>query len=280
MVRKFALVVFDKTYKIIDRFNLDSVTDIGGLGYSLKLSTIQTDIEDYVTKIIQTKKNITFKYFSDTGYSGGNSLTTWLEKNINNVVCLEYNDTQKILYMRGLVVDNNKSELDYFKSLPQVLTFQPLTPFFEKVENEIYIKVSSKGKSYPFSYPYSYGLNIIENNEITNTYIKDAPLIVEVNGAIENPIIILLDENENIYNEVRFNDTTLLEGQKIIIDGLEKKIWFDDGSENLVDYYYKIDGGYDSYLRAKPLTTSKISINLTSGDSGYLKAKRLQYRLW
>lgn len=279
MVRKFALIVFDKTYKIVDRFNLDSVTDIGGLGYSLKLSTIQTDIEDYVTKIIQTKKNITFKYYSDTGYSGGNSLTAWLEKNINNTVCLEYNDTQKTLYMRGLVVDNNKSELDYFKSLPQVLTFQPLTPFFEKVENEILIKVSSSGKSYPFSYPYSYGLNIVQNNEITNTYIKDIPLIIEITGTIENPAIKLLDENEEVYNEIRFNETTLLENQRIIIDGLEKKIWFDDGSGNLVDYYYKIDGGYDSYLRAKPLTTSKISVNLLSNDTGSLKGTRLQYRL-
>lgn len=279
MVRKFALVIFNENYNIIDRYNLDSITDISGLGYELIVSAISTDIEDYITKIIQKKKNITFTYFSDTGYSGGNSLTSWIEKNINKMVCLEYNDTQKILYMRGIIVSNNKSDLDYFKSLPQTLTFQPLTPFFEKVENEIYIRVSSTGKSYPYRYPYSYGLNIIENNEITNTYIKEAPLIVEINGVVENPIIILLDENEDIYNEVRFNDTTLLEGQKIIIDGLEKKIWFDDGSGNLVDYYYKVDGGYDSYLRAKPLTTSKISINLMASDSGFLKAKRLQYRL-
>lgn len=279
MVRKFALIVFDKSYNIIDRFNLDAVTDISGLGYSLKVSTIQTDIEDYITKVVQQKKNISFKYYSKTGYSGGNSIVAWIEKNINNIICLEYNDTLRTLYMRGLIVDNDKSEIDFFKELPQNLTFKPLTPFFEKVENEIYIKVSSNGKSYPFSYPYSYGLNIIENNEITNTYIKESPLIVEVNGVIENPIIILLDENENIYNEIRFNDTTLLEGQKIIIDGLEKKIWFDDGSGNLIDYYYKIDGGYDSYLRAKPSTTSKISINLMASDSGFLKAKRLQYRL-
>lgn len=277
-IRKFALIVFDKSYNIIDRYNLDLVMEISGLGYSLKLSTIQTDVEDYITKVVQQKKPISFK-FIQKGYTAGNSFTRWNEKNINNLVCLEYSDTKQTLYMRGLVVDNDKNELDQFKMLPQKLTFQPLTPFFEKVENEIYIKVSSKGKSYPFSYPYSYGLNIIENNEITNTYIKEAPLIVEVNGVIENPTIILLDENENIYNEVRFNDTTLLEGQKIIIDGLEKKIWFDDGSGNLVDYYYKVDGGYDSYLRAKPLTTSKISINLMASDSGFLKAKRLQYRL-
>ncbi len=277
-IRKFALIVFDKSYNIIDRYNLDLVTEISGLGYSLKLSTIQTDVEDYITKVVQQKKPISFTYLQK-GYTAGNSFIRWNEKNINNLVCLEYSDTKQVLYMRGLITENSKSELDQFKMLPQKLTFQPLTPFFEKVENEIYIKVSSKGKSYPFSYPYSYGLNIIENNSITNSYIKEAPLIVEIYGGIENPIIILVDENDTIYNEIRFDDTTLLEGQKIIIDGLEKKIWFDNGSGILEDYFYKINGGYDSYLRAKPLTTSKISINLQSSDSGFLKAKRLQYRL-
>ncbi len=277
-IRKCALIVFDKSYNIIDRYNLDLVTEISGLGYSLKLSTIQTDVEDYITKVVQQKKPISFTYLQK-GYTAGNSFIRWNEKNINNLVCLEYSDTKQVLYMRGLITENSKSELDQFKMLPQKLTFQPLTPFFEKVENEIYIKVSSKGKSYPFSYPYSYGLNIIENNSITNSYIKEAPLIVEIYGGIENPIIILVDENDTIYNEIRFDDTTLLEGQKIIIDGLEKKIWFDNGSGILEDYFYKINGGYDSYLRAKPLTTSKISINLQSSDSGFLKAKRLQYRL-
>lgn len=277
-IRKFALIVFDKSYNIIDRYNLDLVMEISGLGYSLKLSTIQTDVEDYITKVVQQKKPISFT-FLQKGYTAGNSFTQWNEKHINNLVCLEYSDTKQVLYMRGLITENSKSELDQFKMLPQKITFQPLTPFFEKVENEVYIKVSSKGKSYPFSYPYSYGLNIIENNVITNSYIKEAPLIVEIYGGIENPIIILVDENDTIYNEIRFDDTTLLEGQKIIIDGLEKKIWFDNGSGILEDYFYKINGGYDSYLRAKPLTTSKISINLQSSDSGYLKAKRLQYRL-
>lgn len=278
-VRKLALIVFDESYNIIDRYNLDSNTDLSGLGYSLKVSTISTDIEDYITKIIQQKRNITFKYFSDTGYSGGNSLVAWCEKNINKMVCLEYNDTQRPLYMRGLIISNDKSELDIFKSLPQQLTFQPLTPFFEKVENEVEIRVSSIGKSYPYKYPYCYGLNIIENNEITNTYIKEAPLVVEIFGVIEDPIITLRDENDDIYNEVRFNDVSLSVGEKIIINSLEKKIWFDDGTGDLVDYYYKVDGGYDSYLRAKPLTTSKIGINLLAGDSGYLKARRLQYKL-
>lgn len=278
-IRKFALVVFNKSYKVVDRYNLDIVTEISGLGYSLKLSTIQTDIEDYITKVVQQKKPISFKYLSTKGYTGGNSFTSWNEKNINNLVCLEYSDTKRVLYMRGLVIDNDKSELDEFKILPQKITFQPLTPFFEKVENEIFIKVSSTGKSYPFKYPYSYGLNIIQNNEIKNTYIRDIPLIIEITGTIENPNIKLLDENEEVYNEIRFNETTLLENQKIIIDGLEKKVWFSDGNGGLEDYYYKIDGGYDSYLRAKPLTTSKISINLKSGDSGSLKGTRLQYRL-
>lgn len=277
-IRKYALIVFNESYNIIDRYNLDLISDLGGLGYALKVSTIETDVEDYITKIIQQKKNLTFTNHAK-GYSAGMSLKSWVEKNINNTVCLEYNNTQTTLFMRGIVINCEETELNEFKRLEQKITFQPLTPFFEKVENDVYIKVASTGKSYPFKYPYSYGLNIVENNEIENTYIKEAPLIVEIFGAIQNPIITLRDENDNVYNEVRFNDVSLLEGQKIIINSLEKKIWFVNGSGEFIDYYYKVDGGFDSYLRAKPLTVSKIGINLQPTDSGYLKAKRLQYKL-
>lgn len=275
-VRKFAFVILNESDEIIDRYNLDSVTDISGLGYSLKVSTIDTDI----TKIIQNKKNITLKYFSDSGYSGGNSFSSWIESNIEKKMCLEYFDTQKKLYISGIIINNEKDELDFFGSLQQRLTFQPLTPFFEKVENTVTIERSSVGKSYPFHYAYSYGLIETLDNEIENVYIKEIPLIVEIYGVISNPIITLRDSTTNvIYNEVRFLGVDLLAGQKIIINSAQKKIWFDNGSGVLVDYYYKLDEAYDSFLRASALITSKLTLNLGISDTGYLTGRRRQYKL-
>lgn len=278
-IRKFALVVLDKADKIVDRYDFDIVTNISGLGYKLKLSTIDTDIENYVTKIVQEKKQLSMTIIHKSGYSAANFFDTWCEKHINDVVCLNYNDTTRTLFIEGKVLETSKSEKNEYGVLEQQIIFQPLTPFFEKIDNDVKIQVAAVGKNYPFKYAYCYGLNQIENNSINNTYIKDIPVNVIIYGSISNPIVTLLDDNGVIYNEVRFLNTDLTDGQRLIINSAQKKIWFDDGTGNLVDYYYKLDGAYDSYLRAKPLMTSSLNINLTSSDTGSLVGSRRQYRL-
>ena len=50
MARQFCTVVFDLENKIIDRFNLNLAFDPSGLGFKLKLSLIESDIENILTK--------------------------------------------------------------------------------------------------------------------------------------------------------------------------------------------------------------------------------------
>lgn len=278
-MRKFAFVVLNDEDKIIDRYNLDYVDGLSGLGFALTLSKIETDVEDYITKIVQQKQSLGLTVHHLKGYKAGDYLKLWLAKHINDCLCIEYDNTQRVSYIEGVVTNCGETELNEFNILEQKITFQPTTPFFTKLDNNVKIQVSSVGKSYPFKYPYSYGQNIMLNNEIENNYIKDVPLIVTIYGTIVNPIITLRDENDEVYNEIRFVDLDLQDGQKIIINSAQKKILFDNGSGNLQDYYYKIDGAYDSYLRAKPLSISKININLQNTDTGYLIGSRRQYRL-
>lgn len=278
-MRKFAFVILNDEDKIIDRYNLDYVDGLAGLGFSLQLSKIETDIEDYITKIVQQKQSLSLTVHHLKGYKAGDYLKLWLAKHINDCLCIEYDNTQRVSYIEGVVINCGETELNEYNILEQKITFQPTTPFFQKIDNNIRIQIASGGKSYPYQYPYFYGKNVILNNEIENNYIKDIPLIVTINGAISNPIVSLLDENNELYNQVRFVDLDLQDGQKIIINSAQKKVLFDDGTGVLVDYYYKIDGAYDSYLRAKPLSVSKININLQSSDTGYLIGSRRQYRL-
>lgn len=280
-MRKFAFVILNESDEIIDRYNLDYVTNLSGLGYKLKVSTISTDVEDYVTKIIQEKKALTFTVTHLTGYSGGQSLVNFLQQYNDSDLCLEYNNGIEVLYLECKVNDVGKTELsEYSGVLEQNISILPLTPFFEKVENNVTIERSSVGKCYPFKYAYSYGLIETLDNEIDNVYIKEIPLIVEIYGVISNPIITLRDaETNTVYNEVRFLGVDLLDGQKIIINSAQKKIWFDNGSGVLVDYYYKLDEAYDSFLRASALITSKLTLNLGISDTGYLTGRRRQYKL-
>ncbi|MGN1200853.1 MAG: hypothetical protein ACI4R8_01125 [Candidatus Caccovivens sp.] len=278
-MRKFAFVILDERDQVVDRFNLDYVDGLSGLGFSLDLSKIETDVEDYVTKIRQKKQAVGLTLHHLSGYKSGDYLKLWLAKHIDSCLCIEYNNTQKVKYVEGKVVDCGETELNEFKVLEQKISFQPTTPFFEKKDNDIKIQVSDYGKTYPLSYPYCYGKNRIENNVIENNYIKDIPLIVTIYGAISNPVIILKDSNDQTYNEVRFIDVDLQEGEQLIINSAQKKIIFKDANGNQQDYYFKLDGGYDSFLRAQPLEVSTLNINLTATDTGYLIGSRRQYTL-
>ena len=270
-MRKYALVILNSIDKIIDRYNLDIITNPSGNGFKLNLSTISSDIEDIITKVVQQKSIIKFTINQhQNSYLKANSLASWIQKYsvAKYTMALEYDDGNIIKYCEGKVTNLGKTEMDEFKNLAQDFEFTQTTPFFVKRENLITIQVSNVGKSYPFKYPYNYGANIVENNEIDNPYILDVPLIVTINGAIGNPNISLLDENGNSYNRVRFSDLNLLKGEQLVINSAQRKIIkiFEDGTEE--DYAPEVDANYDTFLRAKT-GLSFLSINTEETLEGF-----------
>lgn len=287
MIREYALVIMNNQDQIIDRYNLDLVTAPTGNGFQLELSTITTDIEDVITKVVQKKPTITMTvHLIKNGYSQSNILTNWIQKysTADTNMFLEYNDTTTIKYCGGKVTSLTKTEKDEYKDLAQDLTFTMTTPFFTKQSSGIIkIAVSNKGKSYPFKYPYSYGRNIIDNTTITNPYIWEVPLVVSITGPIVNPIVSLIDENHNIYNIVDFNTTTLTSSERIVINSAIKKIYKVDidvnGNEiagTEVDYRPEVNPEHDTYLLAKR-GTSIITLNID--DTGTLEGTWRQYTL-
>lgn len=287
MIRSYALVIMDKQDKIIDRFNLDLVTAPTGNGFQLELSTIATDIEDVITKVVQKKPTITMKvHLIKNGYSQSNVLTNWIQKYSTSDVnmFLEYNDTKTIKYCGGKVTSLTKTEKDEYRDLAQDLTFTMTTPFFTKQSSGIIkMAVSDKGKSYPFKYPYSYGRNIIEGTTITNPYILEVPLIVSITGEISNPIVSLFDENGERYSMVDFTGTTLTSSERIVINSAIKKIYKVDIDENgneiagtEVDYRPEVSPEHNTYLYAQK-GTSTITLNIV--NTGTLEGTWRQYTL-
>lgn len=269
-MRKYALVVLDRQDKIIDRFNLDIITNPTGNGFKLNLSTISSDIEDIITKVVQAKNIIKFTIQQhNNSYSKSNILASWIQKysTAQYKMALEYNDNNVIRYCEGKVVSLTKTEKDEYNTLAQDLEFQQTTPYFIKRENTITIQVSSVGKKYPYTYPYSYGSNLVVNNLIENPYILDVPLIITIEGAIDNPTIDLLDEEGNSYNRVKFSDFTLLTGEQLVINSAQRKIYkVSNGVE--IDFRPEVDPQYDTFLRAVN-GKSTISINQNDASEGF-----------
>ena len=279
MARQFALVVFDLENKIIDKFNLNLAFNPSGLGFKLKLSLIESDIEDILTKVVEEKKTITLRINNTQGYNAGNILSNWIQKytRINSRMGLEYNDTKLTRYCEGKVVELTKTELNEYSVLPQDLVFRPITPFFSNVENLIKIQMSSAGKSYTYRYPYSYGKSIIENNEINNPYIQDVPVTIRINGGISTPLVQLLGANGEVYNAVSFPSITLTDSQHIIINSADRKIWYWNGTA-YQDYTQEVSPSYDTFLRAKS-GKSTLSVNLQPTDTGNIVGSWRQYGL-
>lgn len=275
MIRGYALVVMNNQDEIIDRYNLDLVTAPTGNGFQLELSTIATDIEDVITKVVQKKATINMIVHQVmNGYMKSSVLTNWIQKysTSNMNMFLEYNDTVVTKYCGGKVTSLTKTEKNEYKDLAQDLTFTMTTPFFVKRENTITIEESSTGKKYPFKYPYQYGRNEVTNNQIDNPYILEVPVIVTIEGAITNPRISLLDENGNVYNEVWFGEdgapVILYEGEKLVINSAQKKInkINTDGTET--DYRPNVNPQKDTYLLAKN-GQSRILINYDNAGEGF-----------
>lgn len=277
-MRKYALVILDNKDLPIDRFNLDIVTQPKGNGFELDVSTVSSDLEDIITKVVQKKVDITFTVNQiQDSYQKSNILANWVQKYSTKdyTMVLEYDDgTGNIRYCGGKVIKLEKDEQVYRNVLLQNLTFRQTTPYFFAKKNAIAIKVANYGKYYPFKYPYSYGSSIVENNEITNPYLLEVPLIVMIDGVINKPFIQLLDENGVAYNQVLIEDR-VENNETLIINSAQRKIVkyiYADGTKKQlvaqVDVVGLVSPVYDTFLRAKN-GTSSISINILDTDDKF-----------
>lgn len=269
MVRNFALVVLDLQDKIIDRYNLGLVQNPSGLGFKLGLSAIETEDENIITKVKHEKQTIQMDVVEDNGYSQANSLTNWIQQysTTDYIMALEYNDTQFNRYYVGKVIELTKTERQYGNTLIQQLKFETTSNSFRIKENVLIYKPLSYGKRYPFSYPYSYGGRTVEHNEIDNKYLKEVPITITITGALENPLIQLLDESGNFYTRVEF-EKSLLEKEKLIINSAQKKIYKIDINGNKEDWTPYVKPNWDTYLLAKR-GRSTISVNDSTGGNNF-----------
>jgi hypothetical protein len=194
----------------------------------------------------------------------------------------EYNDTtSEIKNWEGKVQKFGQDELNEYKTLVCPISFLPATPKYVKKDNVITIRPATTGKSYPFKYPYAYGRSTVENNIFTNYYFDEIPLRVHIYGTMNNPQISLQDVNtDEVYSTVRFANLYVAEGEELIIDAIQSKVFIKRNGvlTSAYDYLSK-DASVNSFLYARANTTSKVVINLNAGESGYLKASYRQYTL-
>lgn len=271
MIRAYALVILDKQDKIIDRFNLPLVTNPTENGFKLSLSKISSDIEDIITKVVQQKTVKKFNVIQyQNSYEKSSVLSNWIQKysKTDFRMALEYNDTNLLKYCEGKVTSLDKTEKDEYGVLTQAMEFTPVTPYFLKQENALILKSSSVGKKYPYKYPYMYGTSTVENNKVDNPYLYDIPVIVTLTGPIEHPAVSLADENDESYAKVSFPNIDLAQGEKLVINSAQRKIYKIATNGTETDYVPEVDPQFDTFLRARS-GVSKLIVNTPDAGIGF-----------
>lgn len=283
-VRSFAIVIVDDFDREIDRFNLDYADTPKNLGFELEFTTLESRLTTYFTsareKRIPTTLNLNF--LPPNAYQKLNYFKQFVQKYTTNRMVFEYYDTTaEIKNWEGKVQKLGQEELTDWGGLVCPISFLPGTPKYIRKDNTISIFQSSTGKSYPFKYPYCYGRSLSENNIITNTYFDEIPLRVTLYGYMTDPQVSLQDMfTGEVYSTVRLDGITVLEGDHLVIDAIQSKVLlYHNGAYTSAYDYVSKQSDLDSFLYARENCTSKVIINLSPAETGYLKASYRQYTL-
>ena len=283
-IRKFALVIVDDFDKEIDRFNLDYADTPRNLGFELEFTTLESRLTTYFTSAREKKlaTTLNLNFLPPYAYEKANAFKRFVQRYTNERMVFEYNDTtSEIKNWEGKVQKFGQEELNAYKTLVCPISFLPSTPKYIRKDNVITIRPATKGKSYPFKYPYAYGKSTVENNIFTNNYFDEIPLRVHIYGSMLNPQISLQNtDTGEIYSTVRFENLYVDENEELIIDAIQSKVLIKRNGviTSAYDYLSK-DASLDSFLYAKANTASKVVIALNPLESGYLKASYRQYTL-
>lgn len=283
-VRSFAIVIVDDFDREIDRFNLDYADTPKNLGFEIEFTTLESRLTTYFTSAREKKlpTTLNLNFLPPNAYQRVNQFKQFVQRYTTAKMLFEYNDTTgEIKNWEGKVQKLGQEELTEWGTLICPISFLPGTPKYIRKDNTISIAQSRTGKNYPFSYPYAYGRSLSENNTIVNTYFDELPLRVTLYGYMTNPQVMLQDMSTGeIYSTVRFDGLTIPENSHLVIDALQSKVllYYNGVYTSAYDYISK-QANLDSFLYAKANCTSKVVINLSPTETGYLKASYRQYTL-
>lgn len=284
--RKINIVIMDDFYNIIDRFNLDAIVGLSGLGFKFNIYTIKSGVMEYLTNIIP--ENISIKinilFLDPNAYDKYNSFKAFITKYsaLNNKMLLEYNDTTTTLYADIRIEQCDKGEkTGTYLAIPTII--KRLSTYYTW-EDRTVISYNIPGKTYPFTYPFTYGAGLIQNNEIKNRFIFSTALVLVITGVTPSPYITLSEPSEENYQIIKFKPgADLAEGDRLIIDSLTSQIlYYPAGSLEPQDWFDNVDMDATSgeetklvtHMFAKPNKISKLALpSLQAGQSGKLECK-------
>ena len=282
-IRTFSLIVVDDSDTILDKMDLPYVDSPNNLGFEIEFSSLESGLTTYFSDPKEKRQDISFNlvFPPPDPYAQSKQFKEFVQKYINSNLALEYNDTKGAKRIEGRIRKFGLSEITDWGGLLCPMVFSPSTPKYTPKSYQTSAVYSTEGKSYPESYPYSYGKSLVTGDSIDNTYFDDIPLVVTIHGPVDNPYISLQDiVSGEIYSTVRFLNFYLGENDYVTIDAVRSKITAYRNSEHFSAYdFVSKESTLDSFLYAKGQTKSKIIISSDSTESVEVSVRYHQYTM-
>lgn len=264
MVREFRLLnEKGQSYSLMDAENACLLTEPSGLGYSY-----DTDYEQVGNTFIENLKKI------EQGKITG---TANFEKYDNYKKLVDFIDDAESLRFSYKIPFASK-EKEYFKNvnfkeitktqkaengiISETITFECLGLWYEENTIEYTINPIENEIRWNFIWDTTFNDNNNQNLIYQNMGHVPAPITLEMNGAVSNPIIEIYI-NDALYQELRIK-TTIAEYEKLIYNSKEnefaiKKIKTDGTEEELFDLDI-IDFENDNVIRIPKNKTCEIRL--------------------
>ena len=195
-------------------FNQTLVTNVSGLGALVSNTYVEyannyKKIED---KIPLTSTNLTLIFMR--GYKGFKKFSDYLFKSQNLMLFLSTDASTRYCYVQ--IAELPKTELKS-NALICDLKLEKTSLWLEDFTNMIELNTDDLGKVYPHSFPFSFSDSNQGSIELENKGYKPAPTLIQINGAVKDPIVYLYQDNILISSCRLFIETDN-ELHKIVID--------------------------------------------------------------
>lgn len=207
------------------------------------------------------------------GYRGYKAFLSFIE---NSAGFDLYYESDEVRYANCQIVSLSKAQLTA-GTLQSELKIKKLSYWFRNVTKEIQITVSEAGKVYPYSFSYTYSESCKGTVSITNGGYAKAPLRIIINGAFENPEVIVSRNGSEIM-KMRICYTSA--DAKIEVDAFptDQKIEITENGETVNGYEYQDftcenflfleKGTYDIEFRPNTASSPTCTITMVEGYLG------------
>ena len=196
MIRQFYLVNGIGSTYFFDYRNQTLISNVGDLGFSKQNTFLSFDDEFVLVESKNPQGSLAFEIVFLKGYAGYKEFISFLRKSTDSLR-LFYKCDNTLKYCYVTIKSISKSELKS-NTIQSSLTLDRLSLWLVKETYEIKVAEDKTGKIFPFIYPFNYSVSYKGIISINNDGDSKAPLNILINGAVNNPIVEILKDNEVI----------------------------------------------------------------------------------